>query len=117
MFLDWNRALVEDYGGESMVHSAASFDAINHEHNLQGERRVDTIAKAVWWALPGPGPWCLDQIDVQILNETAPAIFNQRGLQFELPDAVEEAKLLEQEEAYWEEQYGDVDYPEDEVPF
>lgn len=117
VFLDANRGVVDDYGGENMVHSRASFDAINNRYDIPPRRQVDTIAKAVWWALPGPGPWCLEDIDVELLNETAPAIYNPRGLYFRLPDHIEEAQLLRKEAEYWQEAYGAVEYPDDEVPF
>ena len=118
VFLDYNRGVVDDYGGESMKHSAESFEAINHRYDIKGKRRVDTIAKALWWALPAGSPYYLEDIDVNLLNDTAPAIFNPRGMNFQTPDYVEEARLLEQEGEYWLEKYGDVEYPEEEeVPF
>ena len=117
VFLDHNRRLVDDYGGENMVHSRASFDALNSFHDIPRRRQVDTIAKAVWWALPGPGPWCLEDIDVEILNRTAPAIYNQQGRVWTLPDHIEEARLVRQEEEYWREAYGGVEYPDDEVTY
>jgi hypothetical protein len=116
VFLDWNRAIVDDYGGEGQKHSPASFDAINHRFDIRGKRRVDTIAKAVWWALPSGSPYYLEDIDVELLNQTAPAIYNQRGLSFSLPDYAEEARLLEQQAEYWEERYG-LPEDDDEVPF
>jgi hypothetical protein len=115
VFLDWNRGIVDDYGGEDQKHNYASFDAINHQFDIQGKRRVNTIAKAVWWVLPSGSPYYLEDIDVELLNRTAPAIFNPRGLHFTLPDYAEEARLLEQQAEYWEERYG---LPEDdEAPF
>jgi len=116
VFLDFNRAIVDDYGGESMKHSPESFEAINHRFGIEGKRRVDTIAKAVWWALPPGSPYYLEDIDVELLNETAPAIYNPRGLVFRIPDYVEEAALLEKEAEYWQERYGHLEYPE-EAPF
>ena len=130
VFADHNRTIIDDYGGEGMVHSPESFEAINHLNGLKGKRRVNTIAKALWWALPSGGPpWYLEDIDVELLNRTAPAIYNQRGLSFHLPDFAEQERLLAQEEAYnmerWEERQehwsGDddeiLDLGEDEDPF
>jgi hypothetical protein len=119
VFLDYNRGVVDDYGGESMKHAPASFDAINHRFGIKGKRQVDNIAKAVWWAMPAGSPYYLEDIDVNLLNETAPAIYNQRGLQFEIPDYAQESALLEQEAEYWLQKYGDVEYPDEpsEVPF
>lgn len=108
VFADHNRGIIDDYGGEGMVHSPESFEAINHQEGLKGKRRVNTIARALWWALPSGGPpWYLEDIDVELLNRTAPAIYNQRGLSFHLPDFAEQERLLREEEAYnmerWEE--------------
>lgn len=118
VFLEHNRAIVDDYGGASMKHSPESFEAINHKFDIKGKRRVDTIARAVWWALRGPGPYYLEDIDIHLLNETAPAIYNQDGLIFEIPDYVEEARLAELEA----EHYKDLELPEEDwspegVPF
>jgi hypothetical protein len=109
VFIDANRGVVEDYGGEAMVHSPESFEAINHRFGIYGARRVDTITKAVWWAMPAGGPpWYLEDIDVELLNETAPAIYNQRGLSFHLPDHVEQERLMAQEHEHWESRAFDV---------
>ena len=114
VFLTFNSDVVEDYGGPSYVHSPESFEAINHLYEIRGKRRVDSIAKAVWWALAGPGPWCLEDIDLGLLNQTAPVIYNEYGYEFRLPDHLEEARLIA-EETEW---YEGVEYPEhEEVPF
>jgi len=110
--------LVDDYGGENMKHSAASFDAINHRFDIREDRRkVDTIAKAVWWALEKSpdGKYYVEDIDVDLLNDTASALFNPRGLSWRLPDHVGEEELRAKEAEYWE-RYADTEYP-DEVPF
>ncbi len=106
VFLDYNRGIVDDYGGESMKHSPASFDAINQQFDIKGSRRIDTIAKAVWWAMPVGGPFCMENVDLDLLNRTAPAEFNQRGLQFELPEPALEEKLAREELEYYQQQYG-----------
>ena len=120
VFLDYNSTVVGDYGGASQKHLPASFDAINHYYDLTGKRRVDTIAKAAWWALQqnADGKYYLADINVDLLNRTAPAIYNPRNLEFKLPDYVEEEELRKKESDYWE-QYADVyeGLEDEEVPF
>lgn len=111
VFLDWNTNIINDYGGSTAKHSAESFEAINHKFDIKGKRRVDSIAKAAWWVLPAGSPYYLEDIDVEILNRTAPAIYNDRGLSFSLPDYAEERRLVDQEQQYWEDKYGGV-FPE-----
>lgn len=111
--LDANWRLVEAWGGPGRPDAPTEFEAINHRYSLRGDRRVDTLAKAAWWSLPGPGPWCLENIDLDLLNQTGPALHAERefGEGFRLPDYAEETRLLARYEA---------EYPEHEdvpVPF
>ncbi len=110
-FLDANWRVVEAWGGPGRPDAPTEFEAINHRYSLRGDRQVDTLAKAAWWALPGPGPWCLESVDLGLLNQTGPALHAERelGEGFRLPDYAEEARLLARYEA---------EYPEhEEVPF
>lgn len=117
-FLDYNWRIVEAWGGPNRRDDPSAFDAINHRHSLRGRRQVDTLAKAVWWAMPGPKPWCLENIDVELLNETDVGALAERelGEGFRLPDFVEEQRLLEQE-ASWRRMYGLPEYPTEAIPF
>lgn len=109
--LDANWRIVEAWGGPNRKDDPVAFEAVNHRYGLRGSRAVDTLAKAVWWALAGPGPWCLEAIDLELLNATDAGQMAQRelGESFRLPDYVEEQKHLRR----WE-----AEYPEhEEVPF
>lgn len=87
VFIERNRAVIDEFGGEDAVHRPAEFDAINHRFGLKGARQVKTIAGALWSALRGGPPWRLQDIDVALLNDTAPG---QREGGFQLPDQVHE---------------------------
>jgi hypothetical protein len=61
----------------------------------------------------GKRRYCLEDIDVDALNDTSPAKGHPVG--FQLPDYVVEHRLLEEEKRHYETQY---DYDADnEVPF
>lgn len=108
MFLDWNQNVVEEYGGATAKGSHGEFDAMTKHGALPTD-----IAEAVWVSLPAPArgrKFCLEDIDVDALNDTSPGRSHDVG--FQLPDYVVEAKLLEQEY----EHYRDLD-PMDDVPF
>ncbi len=74
VFRNHNQDVIDTYGGEDAPHGPAEFDAINERFNLRGKRRVRTTAGALWYALVGGPPWCLDNIDVDLLNQTAVGI-------------------------------------------
>ncbi len=119
-FLDANWRIVEAWGGPNRKDDPSVFDRINDDNNLKGKRQVDTLAKAAWWALRGPRPWYLADIDIELLNETGVGTFaeGELGEGFRLPDYVEEQRLLEQQDLEWIAKYGETEYPEDEeVPF
>jgi len=101
VFVDYNRETIDRYGGESAVHRPAEFDAINWRYELKGKRKVRTIGDAIWEALRGERPWCLDEIDVDLLNQTTPG---QYGTGFRIPGWAEEERLVSGEEAYYEDQ-------------
>lgn len=85
-FLDTNYDIVQNYGGADYEVSLAEFDAVNHKYSLHGSRVARTIAQAVWAAMPEGRPFCLDRIDVDVLNDTSPA--RESGSLFRLPDHV-----------------------------
>ncbi|MBT8453920.1 MAG: DNA cytosine methyltransferase [Deltaproteobacteria bacterium] len=126
-FLDYNWRIVEEvFRGPNFDHGYEGFDNISDYQALKGKRRVNTLAKAVWFALPGPKPWCLDNINLDLLNDSD--IAQRAGARFSLPSFAEEQKMIEQEEEYWKEQGEEAcewkcdcppaEYPvEDEVPF
>lgn len=94
-FLDVNDAIVQGYGGMDYQVSPSEFDAINHKYALKGKRAVRTIADAVWIAMPQGKPYCLDRLDLDVLNDTSPA--REAGAQFRLPDeAYLEMRLAEE---------------------
>lgn len=101
-FVAWNVATIEAWGGLDQPGSRGEFDAVNERHELRGRRRVTTLREAIERAAPRGGPWCLDRLDVGMLNETAPAV---HGRPFELP-------AVEQE---WD--YGPPPESSSEVPF
>lgn len=100
VFIERNRAVIDDFGGEAAVHRPAEFDAINHRFGLKGARQVKTITEALWHALRGGPPWRLQDIDVALLNDTAPG---QRGGGFQLPDQVHEQIQRYAAEQHYEE--------------
>ena len=107
-FLDWNSDVVEEYGGMTAKGSSGEFDAMTKYGVLPTD-----IAEAAWVSLPAPvrgRKFCLEDIDVEALNDTSPGRNHDIG--FQLPDYVVEAKLLE--EQY--ERYRDME-SYDEVPF
>jgi len=86
-FIEANRQLIDEYGGLDYQVSPSEFDAINHRYGLHKGRAVRTIADALWAAMPAGKPFCLDRIDLEVLNDTSPA--RQRAdAAFRLPDEV-----------------------------
>ena len=82
--------MIDRWGGESIGARPAEFDAINRRYGYEGKQTVTTLGDAMWSALPpssGP-PYRLEDIDVELLNETSPG---QIGRGFRLPDYVHES--------------------------
>jgi hypothetical protein len=102
-FLDTNYQIVENYGGPSYRVGPSEFDAINHKYSLRGKKAARTIAEAVWAAMPAGRPFCLDEIDLDALNDTSPA--REAGMNFRLPDYVFEAQAAAEEERFYRELY------------
>jgi hypothetical protein len=101
VFEDWNRRVIENYGGLDVQVSPAEFDAVNARYGLTGKRAARSIAEALWEAMPARGPFCLDQIDLEALNGTSPAreADEKLGIKFELPDfALEQQHARQQAE-------------------
>jgi hypothetical protein len=97
-FLDTNYEVVQNYGGADYAVSPSEFDSVNHKYNLRGNRAAKTISQAVWAAMPEGKPYCLDQIDLDALNDTSPA---REAAPFRLPDFVYEAAMAQEEERYY----------------
>lgn len=117
VFIDWNQPLIDDvFNGPSQKHPYDSFDNFNHLYGLKGKRRVDTFAKALWWAMPAGKPYYLEDIDVHLLNETSPIRHNASGQLLTIPDYAEERRLVEQEMQYLQDKY-DIYGENDEAPF
>ena len=122
VFMDWNQRLIDlAFNGPSQEHPPDSFDNFNHKYDLKGRRKINTFAKALWFAMPVGGPYYLENIDVNMLNETSPMRHNAEEGQLTIPDFAEERRLVDLEAAYWQDKYGDI-FPEeeeelDEAPF
>lgn len=90
-FREWNQRVIDDYGGETAGGSRGEFDALTKHGALP-----KNIAEALWLALPPEktrkGQFCLEDIDVQALNETSPGQNHAAG--FTLPEYVSE-KLID----------------------
>lgn len=104
-FREWNQDVIEEWGGEDARGSRGEFDALT-----KYEASPVTIAEALWVALPPPvrgKKYCLDDIDVDALNETSPGQNHDVG--FQLPDYVIEAKLIEEEYRRYADSLSSVD--------
>ena len=88
-----NRRIVDDFGGPDLRASGGEFDALNEYTEATGKRRVVTIRQAVEAAIPaGKAPYCLSDIRLDLLNETAPVVHGREGRSFRLPAAVAESQ-------------------------
>lgn len=107
-FREYNQRVIDDYGGESYEQSPAEFDAINRKYGLEGKRKVQSIAEALWVALPAERPkpfgrpFCISSIDLEALNDTSPGKYHPVG--FRMPSYIFEEGVEAEEAAYYREQ-------------
>lgn len=114
-FLDVNSDIVENYGGADYEQSPSEFDSINHKYGLKGKRAARSIADAVWYAMPVGKPFCLDRIDLDVLNGISAVVHG--GIEFRLPDVVYEELMKSQEAAHYARmQEQEEEPPEEEFP-
>jgi hypothetical protein len=109
VFKLWNQWLIDELDLEQP--DPANYDIFDNP-------RVDTINKAMWIALPsreGP-PWCLEAINLDLLNATDSIVRANDHRVFTLPDYVEELRLIEEADLAAEALYLDEDTG-DYVPF
>jgi hypothetical protein len=117
VFIDWNLGIIDEaFSGPTAKQPPDSFDNFNRMFDLEGRRQVDTFAKALWLAMPPGSPYYLEDINVEMLNETSPMRHNTDRY-LTIPDYAEESRLLAKEAEYWEERYGGIFPEEEEVPF
>jgi hypothetical protein len=95
---DVNRRLIEQWGGMDTVSSGGEFDAINHRYGLRGKDQVKSVADALWIAMPPGRPFCVDNLDVDTLNETSPG---QIGPGFQLPEWVVDEQIEREADRYY----------------
>lgn len=107
-FRDWNFDVIEEWGGITAKGSRGEFDALT-----KFEVSPTDIAEALWVSLPAVPrgrKYCLEDIDVEALNDTSPGKSHPVG--FQLPDYVHEAKLIaEEQERYLLEPGNNGDVP------
>lgn len=85
-----NAEAIDHWGGLQNRGSRGEFDAINERYGLRGKQRATNMAEALWHAMPAGRPFCVDRIDLDALNETAPG----RERPFHLPyDAIEKRAM------------------------
>lgn len=115
-FRDRNQDVIEQWGGITAKGSRGEFDALTKYGVLPTD-----IAEALWVSMPPPPPpghkFCLEDIDVDALNDTSPGRNHPVG--FQLPDYVLEAKLIEEEHERYRDPKpdNDNDNDNDDVPF
>lgn len=97
VFRSWNQSVIDEYGGETAGGSRGEFDALTKYGALP-----TNIAEALWLALPAEktrkGHYCLEDIDVEALNQTSAG---QHGAGFVLPEYVAEKLIDRQYEEYY----------------
>jgi hypothetical protein len=103
IFIAANRDQVERWGLDTLA-TGGEFDAVNERYKLK--KRVSKLRDALWAVMPAGRPFCLDRLDLDTLNETAPAL---EGEPFRLPDVVAEHRLAQQY-AHAQEDNGDLPF-------
>ena len=96
-----NRQMVERHGGLHVTDDKGGFDATNERFGLRGNRRVRTLADALWYAMPRGHSYCLDKMDLRTLNENR-AVEAAGG--FHLPDHIIEIMSRREQERYWKQE-------------
>jgi hypothetical protein len=89
-----------------------SYDNINRNLDLEGDKKISTFAEALWLSLGPERPFYIEEIDVDMLNDTPAMQQNGQGMALRLPDFIEEIKIEREQAEYYEQQED-----EDEVPF
>lgn len=112
-FVSRNQALTNQAGGVDQEQTGGEFDAVNEKRGLRGKRKVKTLGGAIAAVLPTQRPYCLNELDLETLNETAPAL-EVGG--FVLPDEVLEQDYDEQYRKWLEEQQA-AEADEEGAPF
>lgn len=102
VFKEHNSHVLESKGGGLYYRDTSGdmFEPINHKYGLEGRHKVKTMRDALWVAMPSGAPYCLDRLDLAVLNELLPA---QEAGGFRLPEYVYEEGGAGQE-AYYREQ-------------
>jgi hypothetical protein len=90
-FYHANHNQIDNWGGLQQRGSKGEFDAVNEKYDLRGKKRATNMAEAFWHAMPPGKPFCVDRIDLDALNDTAPG----RQQPFELPYDVIEARAMQ----------------------
>jgi hypothetical protein len=121
-FAKYNSRVIDNYSGMEHDESPAEFDAINAKHGLKGDNRVTNISQALWVSLPPGRPYCLDNIDIETLNRTSPALEDPQKIGFLIPDYAiidrlnrEQAELFREQEL--EEKARAADRDAEPIPF
>lgn len=95
-FVDANQDVIDRAGGMMQIATDGSWDAVNERYGRRGRNKVRNVRGALEAVMPTGKPYCLDQIDIETLNETRPA---QEAGGFRLPDVVAEERLLLRQDA------------------
>lgn len=99
VFRGANQDTIGHWGGMDLTSSRGEFDAINTRYlrRLRG-KPANTIAQAFWAAMPPGPPYCLDDLDLDALNETSPG---QHGQGFRLPNWMEDDRVRRAEARHY----------------
>jgi len=103
-FREVNWRVIDEWGGIDAEGSGGEFDAVNNRYGLKGKDKVRSIGEALWVAMPPGRPFCLDELDLDTLNETDPG--REHPVGFRLPNYVEEAILDREQAEYYRQMMG-----------
>jgi hypothetical protein len=91
-----------------------SYDNFNREFDLEENKKISTFGEALWLALDTGRPYRIENINIDMLNDTPIMLANSEGMeQLRMPDFIEEARLSKEQAEYWKQQ----EEQEDKVPF